>query len=201
MKIIELILDEENEENGISAISLVESPAIEESWIALKNHEVKFAQADNEQRLLVGAALVPEKPIFRKDPEGKEDYYIYFSKETIKKASQLFLIKGNQSNSTLEHKSPLEGLTVVESWLVEDKEKDKSAIYNLDLPVGSWVVSMKVNSDEIWNDYILSGKVRGFSIEAMMTDRAKPKDKSLKEDAKAQDLVSEIKKIVTDNEK
>ena len=92
-------------------------------------------------------------------------------------------------------------MTVVESWLVEDKEKDKSAIYNLDLPVGSWVVSMKVNSDEIWNDYIKSGKVTGFSIEAMMTDRAKPKDKSLKEDAKAQDLVSEIKKIVTNNEK
>jgi hypothetical protein len=197
MKIIELIIDEENEDNEVSAISLVERPAIEENWVALNSHEVKFAQVDKEKRIILGAALVPNKPIFRKGNEGEEDYYIFFSESTIEKASQRYFINGNQSNATLEHKTKLEGLTVVESWLIKDKDKDKSRIYGLDLPVGSWVVAMKVNSDEIWNDYVLSGKVLGFSVEAFFTDpkAERPKDNTLKEEAEAQNLLDNIKDI------
>ncbi len=92
MKIIELILDEENEDNGITAISVVENPAIEEDFIALKNQEVKFAEQDKEKRILMGAALIPNKPIYRKNEE--DEYYIFFSKDTVRKASELFFIKG-----------------------------------------------------------------------------------------------------------
>ena len=153
MKIIELILDEENEDNGITAISVVENPAIEEDFIALKNQEVKFAEQDKEKRILMGAALIPNKPIFRKNEE--DEYYIFFSKDTVRKASELFFIKGNQSEATLEHKVALQNLTIVESWIVES-EQDKSRHYGMDVPMGTWMVSMKVNSDEVWNDYILS---------------------------------------------
>ena len=117
-----------------------------------KSEEVKFAQVDKDKRILLGPALIPNKPIFRKGIE--EDYYIFFSKDTVKKASELFFVKGNQNKSTLEHQLPLTGLTVVESWIVEDSEKDKTALYDMNLPVGSWMVSMRVDSDEIWNDYI-----------------------------------------------
>jgi|TARA_R110002110_G_scaffold213537_6_gene426811 hypothetical protein len=198
MKIIELVLDEENlqDDNGISAISIVESPAIEEDFIALKNQEFKFAEQDKEKKLLLGAALVPNRPIFRKDSTGAEDYYIFFSSETVRKASELFFIKGNQSNSTLEHQSDLKGLTVVESWIVES-EKDKSRHYNLNVPVGTWMVSVKCDNDEIWEDYVKTGRVRGFSIEAYFSDKmARPKDTTIKEEAAAQDFIDEISKIL-----
>ena len=198
MKIIELILDEENEDNGISAISLVENPAIEENWVALKSDEVKLAEIDKEKRLLLGAALTPNKPIYRKSQDGQDDYYIFFSKDTVRKASQLFFKKGNQNNATLEHNVDLEGLTVVESWIVEDSKTDKSALYGMELPEGTWAVSMKVNSDEVWNEYVKKGKVRGFSIEAFFTDSTieRPKDKTIKEEAEASALVEQINKLL-----
>jgi len=176
MKIIELILDEEDFEAGIEAISIVESPAIESDFVALKNQEIKLAEVDKEKRILMGALLIPDKPIYRTGEDG--EYYIFFSKETINKASQLFLQNGNQSNSTLEHAKPLDGLTLVESWIVEDKVKDKTALYGLDVPVGSWVGSVKVNNEKVWQEYILTKKCRGFSIEGFFADKIEsPNDK------------------------
>ena len=170
MNIIELLLDEENEVSGIEAVSLVESPAIESDFIALKSQEIKLAKVDDEKKILMGAALIPNKPIFRKGET--DDYYVYFSADTVRKASELFFKNGNQNNATLEHNLALNDLTVVESWIVENKEMDKSAIYDLDVPVGTWMISMKVNSAEIWNDFVKSGKVKGFSIEGYFADKA-----------------------------
>ena len=201
MKIIELILDEKNLDGGITAISLVENPAIEENFIALKNQEVKLAEVNKEKRILMGVALIPNKPIFRKGSE--EDYYIFFSADTVKKASERFFINGNQSESTLEHKEELKGLTVVESWIVEG-EQDKSRMYNLNAPIGSWVVSLKVNNDDIWENYIKTGIVRGFSIEAMMADKMeRPKDNTIqdlsKQEKEAEVLIKEITELLKVN--
>lgn len=168
MDIIELFIDEEDEVSGIEAVSIVESPAIESDFIALKNQEFKFAEVNKEKRILMGAALIPNKPIYRRSKE--DEYYIYFSKDTVRKASELFFIRGNQNNSTLEHNVPLTGLTAVESWIVED-EKDKTRFYGLDVPIGTWMLSMKVQNDDVWNDYVKSGKVKGFSIEGYFADK------------------------------
>jgi len=162
MEIIELLLDEENETAGIDAISIVSSPAIESDFIKLKSQEIKFAKVDDEKRILMGADLIPNKPIYRKDE--KKEYYVYFSADTVRKASEVFFMNGNQNNATLEHNMNLNGLTVVESWIVEG-EQDKSKMYGLDVPAGTWMVSMKVNNDEIWNEYVKTDKVKGFSIE------------------------------------
>ena len=177
MKIVELIIDEEDELAGIDAISIVESPAIEENFVALnKQKEYKLKTLDEDKRILMGALLVPNKTIYRK--EGKEEYYIYFSKETVKKASELFLQKGKRNNATLEHKFDIEGLTLVESWIVEDKDKDKSALYNMDVPVGTWMGAVKVNNEDIWKDFVKTGDVKGFSIEGFFLDREeRPKEK------------------------
>jgi len=169
MEIIELLLDEENENSGIEAISIVKSGAIESDFIKLKSQEIKFAKVDDEKRILMGAALIPNKPIYRKDE--KKEYYVYFSADTVRKASELFFMNGNQNNATLEHNMDINGLTVVESWIVEG-EQDKSKLYGLDLPVGTWMVSMKVNNDEIWNEYVKTDKVKGFSIEGYFADKA-----------------------------
>jgi len=125
MRIVELILDEESE-LGIEAISVVENPAIEEDFVALKSQEFKLAKIDGERRILMGALLIPNKPIYRRN--GEDEYYIYFSKDTVLKASQMYLMNSKQNNSTLEHQYELEGLSLVESWIVEDKFHDKSVL-------------------------------------------------------------------------
>ena len=137
MKIVELILDEDQEESGIEAISIVESPAIESDFVALKNEEIKLAEISKEKRILLGALLIPNKPIYRNGSEG--DYYIFFSKDTISKASQMYLRNGYQNNSTLEHSKDLKGLTLVESWIVEDEVQAKSRKYGLNVPFGTWM--------------------------------------------------------------
>jgi hypothetical protein len=178
-RIIELIIDEENEFSGIEAISVVENPAIEEDFIALKEHkEVKLAEVDKEKRILMGAALIPNKKIYRNS--GEEEYYIFFSEDTVRKASELFLMKGNQNNSTLEHNVELEGMSVVESWIIEDEKKDKSRKYDFDLPVGTWMVSVKVNNDDVWNQ-VKAGEVKGFSIEGYFADKMDGPKESLPE--------------------
>ena len=143
MRIVELILGDD-ELTGIEAISGVENPAIEEDFIALKSEEIKLAEVDKEKRILMGALLVPNKPIYRK--KGEEEYYIYFSTDTVAKASQLYLMNGNQSKATLEHQHTINGLTLVESWLVEDEVHDKSRKYGLNVPVGTWMGAVKVNN-------------------------------------------------------
>ena len=176
MRIVELVIDELDENSGIDAISLVENPAIEENFLALSKDKVyKFAEVDAEKRILMGAILVPNKPIYRKD--GDEEYYIYFTKDTVRKASELYLSKGNQNNSTYEHFEKINGVSLVESWIVENKEKDKSSLYGMDLPLGSWVGSVKVYNDEVWNEYVKTGLVKGFSIEGYFADKAeRPKE-------------------------
>ena len=154
---------------GIDAISLVEHPAIEEDFIALNNQRVEFATQSEEKRILMGAALVPNKPIYRVD--GENEFYVYFSEDTIRKASEMFFQKAKQNNATLEHEVGIQGLTVVESWIIEDETHDKSKKYGFDLPVGTWMVSMKVNNPEIWDGWVKTGKVKGFSIEGYFVDK------------------------------
>lgn len=182
MEVYELFIQEDSEFSGVDAISIVEEPAIEEDFITLAAHKQELAKIDDEKRILMGAALVPNRKIFRRD-EDKE-YYIFFSEETVRKASELFLARGKQNNSTLEHQYKLKGLSVVESWIVEDEKQDKTRLYNLEVPKGTWMVSVKVNNDEIWEEYVKSGKVKGFSIEGFFQDNKEERPKeSIREEA------------------
>ena len=198
LEIFELFIDEENEWGGIEAISIVENPAIEEDFIALKSQEVKLAEVNAEKRILMGAALIPNKKIYRRN--GEQEYYIHFSEETVRKASQLFLSRGKQNNSTLEHEVELGGLSVVESWIIEDEVQDKSRKYNLNMPVGTWMVSVKVNNDEIWEEFIKTEKVKGFSIEGFFSDKKSDRpQESVEEELSAEDLakIYEIQEILS----
>ena len=182
MDIIELVIDENEELSGIEAISVVSAPAIEENFLALKNEEqIRLAEVSKEKRLLLGAALIPDKPIYRKN--GEQEFYIFFSKDTVVKASQMYLKAGNQGQATMEHtEEKLEGMTVVESWIIEDSVHDKSRKYGLDLPLGTWMVSMKIDNDDIWDNYVKQNKIVGFSIEGYFADRLNNKVKENKTD-------------------
>jgi hypothetical protein len=182
MDIIELVIDENEELSGIEAISVVSAPAIEENFLALKNEEqIRLAEVSKEKRILMGAALIPDRPIYRKN--GEQEFYIFFSKDTVVKASQMYLKAGNQGQATMEHtEEKLEGMTVVESWIIEDSVHDKSRKYGLDLPLGTWMVSMKIDNDDIWDNYVKQNKIVGFSIEGYFADRLNNKVKENKTD-------------------
>ena len=196
MKIIEMLLGANREKFGVFAISVVDTPAVEENFVALsKDHAIELKEIDKEKRILLGAVLIPNQHILRKDKEGNP-YYIYFSADTIAEASQEYQKNGRQSNATLQHKDKIDELTVVETWLVADEKHDKTRAFGLDYPVGTWVVAMKVDNDEIWNDYVKTGKIKGFSIEGYFTD-----DKTELQTAKCEDeiLVEKLIDLLTKN--
>jgi len=196
-KIIELIIDEQSEISGIEAISVVENPAIEEDFIALKEHkDIKLAEVDAEQRILMGPALIPNKKIFRKGADDDDnDYYIYFSEETVKKASELFFIKSKHQNSTFEHSFELSDMSVVESWLIEDPKNDKASAYGFDLPKGTWMVSMKVLNDKVWKA-VKEGEVKGFSIEGYFADGLERPKESIKEEINELNAEYELREVL-----
>ena len=195
MRIVELVIDENDETSGIEAISVVETPAIEENFVALNKHELQLKEVNKEKRILMGAALIPDKSIYRRNDKGDE-YYIYFSKETVRKASELFFKRSNHKNATYEHKQPIEGMTIVESWIVENTKQDKSALYGLNLPVGTWAVSMKVDNDEIY-EKAKNGEVKGFSIEGYFADKLDMSSQSI-EEYERQLTIEELKEIISE---
>lgn len=190
MKVIELVIDEKDEQSGIDAVSVVQSPAIQENFIALNKHEVELKEIDSEKKILMGAALIPNKQIYRESKKHGQ-YYIYFSEDTVRKASELFLMNSNQNNATYEHEQKLKGLSVVESWIIEDEKHDKSVKYGFSLPVGTWMISMKVNNDDVWKD-VKEGKVKGFSIEGYFADKL---EMSMQEQEE-QELINKIVEIL-----
>lgn len=189
-KIIELIIDEKDEQTGIHAVSVVHSPAIEENFIALSKHEIELKEVDTEKKILMGAALIPNKQIIRANKDG-EPYYIYFSDDTVRKASELFLMRSNQNNATLEHDKTITGMSVVESWIIDNPELDKSKEYGFSLPKGTWMISMKCNNDEIWNE-VKAGKVKGFSIEGYFADKL---EMSIEKTEK-EDIINQLKELL-----
>jgi len=194
LEIIELVIDENTDMHGIQAISVVENPAIEEDFIALNSeNKIELAEVDHERRILMGAALIPDKKIYRRS--GDKEYFIYFTKETVEQASQLFLMEGKQNNSTLEHEVEIDNLSVVESWIIEDELHDKSRKFGLNMPVGTWMVSVKVNNDVIWEEFVKTKKVKGFSIEGFFADKLDRPNESMEEDFAAQESIEIIRRF------
>lgn len=154
---------------GVYAISLVESPAMEGLFVALsKDEPIQLKEIDSEKRILIGLVLEPNKPIYRN--QNGEEFNIVFDEETIEELSHSFFKNGYQKNSTIEHESEkIQGVTFVESWIIEDEKNDKSNALGFSYPKGSWMATMKVDSDEVWENYVKTGKVQGFSIDAFLS--------------------------------
>jgi hypothetical protein len=158
--------------DGVDAISIVENPAIEENFVYLSKgaERVVFNKVSDEQRIVVGAALIPNMPIYR-DMNGDE-FYVYFTSDTVKQVAHKFIAQGRQGQATIEHAVRVSGVSVVESWVVEDESRDKALAYGLKAPKGAWMVMMKINNDAVWEDYVKTGKVKGFSIEGFFSKKS-----------------------------
>jgi len=206
MKIIELKLKENGNGEGITAISLVKHPAIEQNWIAFSKDggEAKpdprfaFKTVDEEQRIVAGPAMIPDKLIYRMGQDG-EEFFVFFTADTIRDLSEKFLLQGRQNNVTIEHEATVNDLSVVESWLVEDPKRDKSQVYGFDLPVGSWFVKLKVLNDDIWQ-LVKTKEVEGFSVEGVFAQELIKSHNEMKTEktSKLDVYLSKIKGLFTD---
>jgi len=167
-RIVKAVLDESGR-LGITAMGLVDMPAIEENWIALS--KMQLAKVDKERRMIYGAALIPDREILRIDESGNE-YYLVFDRATIMQIAHQLFKKNLQHNANLQHTMPVQGVTVVESWIKEGKH-DKSIELGLnDLPDGTWFIGSKVDSDDVWENEVKAGKVKGYSIEGFFNEVA-----------------------------
>lgn len=196
MELFELKIDDELLDE-VFAISLVSEPAIESNFVFFDKEKVQFQKVDTDKRIIVGPVLIPNKKILRIDGEGKP-YQVFFSDETVTALAQNYLKRRYTNKTTIEHEEKVHGVSLVESWIKTTK-MDKSNSYGLNLPMGTWVGMFKVDSDEIWNEYVKTGEVKGFSIEGLFThDLVKASKEELLsiQEEEAEYLLSKIRALI-----
>lgn len=188
----ELVL---SDDTGIDAIALVEAPAIEIDFLMFADNEVSvtLARIDKEKQIITGPAMIPDKQIYRYNQDTDEEYYVYFTQETVEAASQKYLLQMKQANVNLEHELPIDNVSLVESWIVKDPIKDKANALGYSVPVGTWMIAMKVNDINIWNDIVKKELVKGFSIEGFFVEKFAA---DIKEEDPEEQLLNEIKSLL-----
>ena len=197
--IVELVIDESNESLAIDAISLVSAPAIEENMVYMSKakNNLTLAKIDSEKREIISPALIPLKSIYRYDADTDSDYYVYFSKDTVKKCAYSYLKNNNHHKATYQHKDRVSGVLTVESWIIEDTKKDKSSLYGYSLPPGTWMVKMSITNDELWSK-IKDGELKGLSIEGFFTSKYETMQKA---EPTNEEILSALNEIITKSNK
>lgn len=171
LPIYSLIIDENVDSDAeVQFVALVDRPAIEKNFLAFNNelqqNRTMFAIQNEEQRIITGALMLANTPIYRSDVNG--EYYVIFQAEDIKKIAIKFFKKGYQQNVNLMHDSGkiVDGLTMFESWIKDNKRGVKAMNGFENVPDGSWFGSFKVENEDVWQ-MIKDGKVKGFSVEGI----------------------------------
>jgi len=194
--VYELRIDNPDEE-GVYIMSLVDSPAIERGFVALSgSKKYELAKVDTERRMIVGPALVPNKLIVRDD--GKGEYWIFFTEETVRKAAHGFLKNTNLHRVNIQHEVSVGGVYTVESWIVEDPETDKAKAMGFDVPKGTWMLAQYVESDAVWEELVKSGIVKGYSIEGNFVSYMAEQDEITEEELAMAEalLMEELRRVI-----
>jgi hypothetical protein len=145
-------------------------PAIKANFMKF-SAPYQFSVVSEEKRMVMGPALIPDLPIYRKNERG--EFFVWFSRSTVRKSAELFLARQKTLSHTLEHAAPVSGVAVVESWIVENPAMDKAKHHGFDVKAGTWMITSKVHNTQLWEDYVKPGKVLGFSIEGLYGERVK----------------------------
>lgn len=177
MRVYELLIDGDDEELGMTFISIVDRPAIEVKGYAFSSVKEYHFKYDKDKQIIAGPALIPDLKIKRMDEYGQE-YFVFFSKETIEKMVKKFMKGGISNKINFNHQDKIVDAFIMSSWIVEDEEKDKSKLYGYDLPVGSYFIEVKVDDGEFWNNYVKNGynsfSIEGYFMEKVMKFAANP---------------------------
>ena len=150
-----------------------------ESTYNLPNHgyinrrNFSFSVIDEEQRVVVGPVLVPQKLIRRVDKATREEYFVYFSEQTIKDVAEMMFKRNLQNRTNVEHDSfdTDTNNTLLESWIVTDPVHDKAKALGFDVPKGTLMQARRINDDKTW-EMVKEGKLKGFSVEGMFLEKA-----------------------------
>ena len=197
-KIVELVIDESNESLAIDAISLVSAPAIEENMVYMSKakNNLTLAKIDSEKQEIISPALIPLKNIYRYDADTDSDYYVYFSKDTVKRCAYSYLKNNNHHKATYQHEERVSGVLTVESWIIEDSKTDKSTLYGYSLPSGTWMVKMSITNPELW-EKVKTGDVKGLSIEGFFTSKYEAMQK---QQPTTEEILSALNEIIKENQ-
>jgi len=197
--IVELIIDDSNESLAIDAISLVTAPAIEENMVYMSKakNNLTLAKIDSEKQEIISPALIPDKNIYRYDADTDSDYYVYFSKDTVKKCAYSYLKNNNHHKATYQHQDRVSGVLTVESWIIEDPKLDKSSLYGYNLPKGTWMVKMSITNSDLW-DKVKSGDIKGLSIEGFFTSKYEAMQKA---EPTNEEILKALNEIITKSNK
>lgn len=181
------------------AISMVTEPAIESDFVFLSKDKaiVKEAFSTDEKHMVYGAVLRPDFPIYRND--GENEYYLEFTSESIERMARDYMMNYRQGNVTIQHEEYANEVFMVESWIKQDMDKDKSVSVGLDksLPIGTWFCGFYVNNNDVW-ERIKSGELKGFSVEAMIDLEDFAKVKKEDEFEMNESFWSKLKSIVNE---
>ena len=161
-----------DDDNFVTAISLVDFPAIEENFLKFKEdvENITLSKVFEDKQIIVGPAMIPNKLIYRYNKQTNEEYNVFFSNETVEFVAHKYLQSLMNSNTTVQHEVPINCATVIESWLVSEENQNT---YGYTVPNGTWMVAMKITDQGFWDNYVKSGKVNGFSIEGYFVSMAK----------------------------
>jgi len=196
-KVFQLILGEDDMVDGVSKISLVEYPAHESDFMVFSKESresYKFAE-DGGKRIVTGAALIPNIEIPRIDDNG-DVYYVFFDEKTIEKCQELYFKRSQHNSSNIDHVYDVDGVTTIESWIITDPKNDKSSALGFqNLPKGTWMISNKINNENLWKELKEGNKINGFSIEGNFIEELVEMNKT-EEDSNTSD---EIKKVITND--
>jgi hypothetical protein len=165
----ELVLKDEEDE--VFALSLVENPAIQSNFVFFGKEgkeEIKFAEVDGDKHLIVGPILIPDTKIIRVNDKTGIPYWVKFSKDTVQKIAQKYIKDNNANNVTLEHEKPTDGVSLVESWITESTQYDKSKAYGLTVKPGTWMGVFKVENPQVWSK-VKDGSFKGISLEGIFS--------------------------------
>jgi hypothetical protein len=182
------IVVEENDDTGIALISLVDDPAISMKGMAFSNEKslMSFKEADGDKQIIVGPALIPDMRIYREDDKyGK--YYVTFTSETIYKMVEKFNKYGSNRKINIDHSNQMVDGFIMEDWIVEDSVYDKSRKYGFEVPVGTYMIMVKIEDTKFWNEEVKGNGKFGFSIEGLLGQQLV----SLSREATIDDLTEE----------
>jgi hypothetical protein len=167
---IELVIGDE-EVDGIFAMGWVEDPAIEKDFFYFNKDKTNYVFGKEiEEGKIISPCLIPDKRIYRYDPVTNQEYYVYFTKETIRELAEGFLMNNNHIQNTEQHDNQIDGIKLIFSYIVENEHDPIITKYGYDVPIGTWVVSYKIENEDIRNK-IKSGEINGISIEGYLSEK------------------------------
>ena len=166
LPIYEIVVDD-NDETGISLISLVDEPAIIMKGMTFNDTTIMSFKEVDDKQIIVGPALIPNMRIYRED-EKYGRYFVKFTPETIEKMVEKFNKYGSNRKINIDHSNQMVDAFIMEDWIVENEVYDKSRMYGFEVPKGTYMIKVKIENKDFWEREVKGNGKFGFSIEGLL---------------------------------